>query len=181
VIASADIVMIVLRFFHIVGGALWVGAAFLFVAVIGPSAAEVGPSAGPLLQVAVKKRKAAKLITIFGASTVIAGWLMWLRDLRDYSDWNVSNWVFHALLLGLALTLGAIMATIAFYEGYFHVGRGVEELVDLGAEMAAADGPPPPEKLTRMQSIQASLQKHGQVDIVLLLLTVTFMATARYW
>jgi hypothetical protein len=180
VIASADIVMIVLRFFHIVGGALWVGSAFLFVAVIGPSAAEVGPSAGPLLQVAVKKRKVATQITIFATATVAAGWLMWLKDLRDY-DWNVSDWVFHSGGFGLAITLGAIMATIAFYEGYFHVGKGVEELVDLGAEMAAAEGPPPPEKLARMQSIQESLKKHGQVDIVLLLLTVTLMATARYW
>ena len=172
--------MIVLRFFHIVGGALWVGSAFLFVAVIGPSAAEVGPSAGPLLQVAVKKRKVATQITIFATATVVAGWLMWLKDLRDY-DWNVSDWVFHSGGFGLAITLGAIMATIACYEGYFHVGKGVEELVDLGAEMAAAEGPPPPEKLARMQSIQESLKKHGQVDIVLLLLTVTLMATARYW
>ena len=172
--------MIVLRFFHIVGGALWVGSAFLFVAVIGPSAAEVGPSAGPLLQVAVKKRKVATQITIFAAATVAAGWLMWLKDLKDY-DWNVSDWVFHSGGFGLAITLGAIMATIAYYEGYFHVGKGVEELIDLGAEMAAAEGPPPPEKLARMQSIQESLKKHGQVDIVLLLLTVTLMATARYW
>jgi hypothetical protein len=73
------------------------------------------------------------------------------------------------------------MATVAYYEGYFHVGKGVEELVDLGTEMAAAEGPPPPEKLARVQSIQESLKKHGQVDIVLLLLTVTLMATARYW
>jgi len=179
-IASADVVMIVLRFFHIVGGALWVGSAFLFVAVIGPSAAEVGPSAGPLLHVAVKKRKVATQITIFGASTVIAGWLMWLKNLKDY-DWNVSNWVFHSGGFGLAITLGGIMATIAFYEGYFHVGRGVEELVDLGSEIAEAGGPPPPEKLAKMRSIQDSLKKHGQVDIVLLLLTVTLMATARYW
>jgi len=179
-VASVDIVMIVLRFFHIVGGALWVGSAFLFVAVIGPSAAEVGPSAGPLLQVAVKKRKVATLITIFATSTVIAGWLMWLKDLRDY-NWHVSDWVFHSNGFGLALTLGGILATIAWYEGFFHVGKGVEELVDLGGEMAAADGPPAPEKLARMQSIQESLKKHGQVDIVLLLLTVTFMATAQYW
>ena len=180
-IASADIVMIVLRFFHIVGGALWVGSAFLFVAVIGPSAAEVGPSAGPLLQVAVKKRKVATQITIFATSTVIAGWLMWLKDLNDLYDWNVTNWVFHSGGFGLALTLGGILASIAWYEGFFHVGRGVEELVDLGAELAAAEGPPPPDKVARMQSIQESLKKHGQVDIVLLLLTVTFMATARYW
>ena len=94
-VASVDVVMIVLRFFHIVGGTLWVGSAFLFVAVIGPSAAEVGPSAGPLLEVAVKKRKVAKMITGFATATVLAGWLMWLKNLRGY-DWNVSNWVFHS-------------------------------------------------------------------------------------
>jgi hypothetical protein len=55
--------MIVLRLFHIIGGALWVGMAFLFVGFIGPAAAAVAPSGGPLLSVAVKKRGAAKVIT----------------------------------------------------------------------------------------------------------------------
>ena len=32
--------MIVLRLFHIVGGALWFGSAFLFAGFIGPAAAE---------------------------------------------------------------------------------------------------------------------------------------------
>jgi hypothetical protein len=181
VVASVDWVMIVLRFFHIVGGALWVGSAFLFVAVIGPAAAEVGPSAGPLMAVAVKKYKVSKRITLFATSAVTAGWLLWLRDLRDYANWNVSDWVFHSGGFGLALTIGGILASIAWYEGLFHVGKGVEELVDVGGEIAAAEGPPPPEKLARMQEIQASLQKHGKADIVLLLLTVAVMSTARYW
>jgi hypothetical protein len=46
--------MIVFRLLHIVSGSLWVGATFLFVGFIGPSAAEVGPSAGPVLHAAVK-------------------------------------------------------------------------------------------------------------------------------
>jgi hypothetical protein len=179
-VIAVDGVMIVLRFFHIVAGTLWVGSAFLFVAVIGPSAAEVGPSAGPLLQVAVKKKKVVTLITVFATTTVIAGWLMWLKDLKDY-DWNLNTWVFHTGGFGLALTIGAILATLAFYEGYFEVGKGVEKLVDLGGEMAAVDGPPSPEKLTEMQSLQANLKTHGQIDIVLLLITVALMATARYW
>ena len=172
--------MIVLRFFHIVGGALWLGSAFLFVAVIGPAAAEVGPKAGPLMEVAVKKYKVSKRITVFATSAVAAGWLLWLKNLRDY-DWHVSTWVFHSNGFGLALTLGGILASIAWYEGLFHVGKGVEELVDLGHEMAANEGPPAPEQLSRMQQIQGSLQTHGRVDIVLLLLAVTFMSTARYW
>jgi hypothetical protein len=172
--------MIVLRFFHIVGGALWVGSAFLFVAVIGPAAADVGPAAGPLMEAAVKKYKVAKRITVFATSAVAAGWLLWLKNLRDY-DWNVSNWVFHSGGFGLALTIGGILASIAWYEGLFHVGKGVEELVEVGHEIASSEGPPPPEKIARVQEIQQSLMLHGRVDIVLLLLAVTLMSTARYW
>ena len=73
--------MLVFRFFHIVAGVLWVGSAFLFVGFIGPSAAEVGPSAGPLLTAAIKKRKAAKVITALGGVTVLAGWTLWLKDM----------------------------------------------------------------------------------------------------
>jgi hypothetical protein len=53
---AAEPFMLVFRFLHIVTGVAWVGSAFLFVGFIGPSAAEVGPSALPLLTAAVKKR-----------------------------------------------------------------------------------------------------------------------------
>ena len=53
--------MLVFRLLHIVAGVLWVGSSFMFVAFIGPSAAEVGPSAGPLLHAVVKKRKVRRL------------------------------------------------------------------------------------------------------------------------
>jgi hypothetical protein len=178
---AADALMIVLRLFHIVGGVLWVGSAFLFVAVIGPSAAEVGPSAGPLLTVAVKKRKVHKLIVWFGMSTVTAGWLMWLKDLHDYSDWHLGTWVFHTSGFGLALTLGGILATIALFEGYYGVGKNVVRLVDVGGEMAMSAGPPAPELVAQMGKLQDELKKHGQTDIALLLVAVALMATARYW
>ena len=177
---AADGLMIVLRFFHIVAGILWVGSAFLFVAFIGPSAAEVGPSAMPLLTFAVKKRRVAKVITILGFTTVIAGWLMWLKDLHDYENWSVGNWVFDNNF-GLALTLGAIAGTAAAFEGYFGVGRNVERLVDLGGEIAASGGPPTPEQGSAMERVGATIKHHGQRDLVLLLLAVTFMSTARYW
>lgn len=59
---AASTFMIVFRFLHIVAGALWVGSAFLFVGFIGPSAAEVGPSSGPLLRTAVRKRRVVTVI-----------------------------------------------------------------------------------------------------------------------
>jgi hypothetical protein len=118
---GADWFMVPFRFLHIVAGVLWVGSAFLFVAFIGPSAAEVGPSAGPLLTAAVKKRKVAKVITALGTITVAAGWVMWFRNLSlagSFGDWVTSSF-------GLGLTIGGVLATITFFVGYLGVGRNV--------------------------------------------------------
>jgi hypothetical protein len=169
--------MIVFRFLHIVSGALWVGSAFLFVGFIGPSAAEVGPSAGPLLSAAVKGRKVTKVIVGLGISTVLAGWVMWLHDMSLYG--SLGDWVGSSF--GFALTIGGILATIAAFVGSIYVGGGVEKLVDLSDEIRASGGPPSPEQEVRIAQLGRQLETHGKLDLVLLLLAVTTMATARYW
>jgi hypothetical protein len=169
--------MIVFRLLHIVAGALWVGSAFLFVGFIGPSAAEVGPSAGPLLHAVVKKRKVPKVITGLAATTVAAGWVMWLRDLNDYG--SLGDWV--GSRFGLGITIGAVLATIAFVEGAYGIGRNVERMVDLGDTIAASGGPPSPEQSAEIGRIGAALERFGKIDLVLLLLAVAAMSTAQYW
>jgi hypothetical protein len=168
--------MIVFRFLHIVAGALWVGSSFLFVAFIGPSAAEVGPSAGPLLSAAVKKRKAAKVITVLGVVSVVAGWVLWFRNLDlagSFGGWLSSGF-------GVGLTIGGVLGTTAASVGYFGVARGVERMVDLGNQAVAA-GTLPADQHAELERLSASLERHGKIDLLLLLATVTVMATARYW
>jgi len=177
-LADTNLFMIVFRFLHIVAGAAWVGSAFLFVGIIGPSAAEVGPAALPLLSVAVKKKKVHKVITVLGMVTVTAGWIMWLRNLRLY-DWSLGDWVGSSF--GLALTIGGILATSTFFVGYLKVGRNVERMVDLGEEIHASGGPPSPEQGAAMGTIQSEMERYGKLDLLLLLLAVTAMSTARYW
>jgi hypothetical protein len=156
---------------------LWVGSAFLFVGFIGPSAAEAGPSALPVLNAAVKKRKVAKVITGLGGVTVLAGWILWLKNMSLYP--SLGDWVTSSF--GLVLTIGGVLATISAFVGAIGVGRGVERLVDLGNEVAASGGPPTPEQQSRLDRLSSSLERHGKTDLVLLLLAVFAMATARYW
>jgi hypothetical protein len=176
-VLAANWFMLPFRFLHIVSGVLWVGSAFLFVGFIGPSAAEVGPSAGPLLTAAVKKRKVAKVITYLGMVTVTAGWIMWIR-LALYAP-SFGDWI--GTLYAKVLLAGGVIATITLFEGYYGVGRNVERLVDVGGEIAAAGGPPSPEQQAEMGRLQTELEKHGKRDLILLLLAVTLMATAQYW
>ena len=72
----------------------------------------------------MKKRKVPKVITGLGITTVVAGWILWLRDLNDY---------------------GSL------------------------------------EQQARIEHLGGEIEKHGKIDLVLLLLAVACMATARYW
>jgi ribose/xylose/arabinose/galactoside ABC-type transport system permease subunit len=178
---ASDGIMIVLRVFHILAGVLWVGSSFFFVAFLGPASGMVGPEvSGPMFGVLVNKMRVPKVITGLAMVTVTFGWLLWLKDLHDYSDWDVGDWVFHHHF-GLVLTIGAILATFAFFEGYLGVGKNVERLTEMGGQIAASGAPPTPEQGSTMQKLQADIKKHGQQDLVLLLLAVLAMATARYW
>jgi hypothetical protein len=168
---------VVFRILHIVAGALWVGSAFMFGAFIGPSAAEVAPTAGPLFGVLVHKRKLPKVIEGLGAVTVLAGWIMWLKRMDEYG--GIGNWLDSTF--GLVLTIGAVLATIAFFVGWFGVGRNVERMVALGERIAGGGSPPTAEQGAEMGRIQKNLELAGKVDLVLLLLAVAAMSTARYW
>jgi hypothetical protein len=169
--------MLVFRFLHIVAGSLWVGSAFLFSGFLGPSAAEVGPAAGPLLTVMVKKRKVATWIEALSGVTVLAGWILWLRNMDLYG--GIGDWV--SSTFGLVLTIGAVLATIAFGIGLRAIAPNVRKLVDLGGAIAASGGPPTPEQSAEMERTQKTLEAASKVDLVLLLLAVAAMATARYW
>jgi hypothetical protein len=156
---------------------LCVGSAFLFVGFIGPSAAEVGPSAGPLRTVAVKKRRVVKVINALAGTTVLAGWILWLHDMGAYGGFG--TWIGSSF--GVGITIGAVLATIAMFEGSIGVGQNVERLVDIGGEIAASGAPPTEEQQRRLDTVVQHVKTHGQIDLVLLLVAVTATATARYW
>ncbi len=175
--ADTQMFYVVFRLLHIVAGVLWVGSAFLFGAFIGPAAAEVAPTAGPLFGVLVHKRKLPKVIVGLGAVTVVAGWILWLGRMNDYG--GIGDWV--GTTFGRVLTIGAILATIAFFVGWLGIGRNVERLVALGDQIAAGGGPPTAEQSAEMGRVQRALEVSGKVDLALLLLAVAAMSTARYW
>lgn len=174
---ASSVFFIVFRFFHIVAGAMWVGSAFLFSAFVGPSVAEVGPSAGPLLAAMVKKRKLPKVIEALSGVTVLAGWVLWLRDWNLYG--SLGHWLGSSF--GLVLTIGAVLATVAFVIGMVGVAPNVERLVDLGGEIAAGGGPPTPEQGAEMARTAKTLEAASKTVLVLLVFAVAAMATARYW
>lgn len=67
------------------------------------------------------------------------------------------------------------------FVGAIGVGRNVERLVDVGNEVASSGGPPSTEQQARIGQLTSALERYGKIDLVLLILAVIAMATARYW
>jgi hypothetical protein len=82
---------------------------------------------------------------------------------------------------GLVLTIGGVLATIAAILGLVGVAPTLERLIDAGNEAATSEGVPSAAQQARVDQLKRRLQRHGALDLVLLLLAVTAMATARYW
>ena len=166
---------IVFRLLHIVAGAIWVGMSFMFLAVIGPTAGKLGPAAGPFMT--ALGRKAPRIFTIIATTALLAGWAMWLKigsDYPSFGDWVTSRY-------GLGITIGAVLATVAYLGGMLGTGPTVTKLAALGEQIAAGGGPPTAEQQAELARLQGVVKGHGMRDLPLLLLAVAAMATARYW
>lgn len=100
---SASTYMIVFRFLHIVSGAFWFGAAVLFGVFLGPAAAEVGPSAGPLLANMVVKRRVSKVIEGASMTAVLAGLLIYWHDYQTLGHSSLGDWIGSNFGLGLTI------------------------------------------------------------------------------
>jgi hypothetical protein len=172
-----DPLMLVLRFLHVAGGALWVGSVFLLTAFVGPSAAEVGPASGPMMSTLVRKRRLSVVIGGLAVITLVAGWSMWLRGVMEVG--SVERYV--GSTFGLVLTMGGVLATAAAAIGIPGVARKTERLVDIGDEVRASGGPPTEDQRSEMASLGAAVRRNGLIVLTLLILSVGAMATARYW
>ncbi|MGE5461065.1 MAG: hypothetical protein ACM3WR_10640, partial [Solirubrobacterales bacterium] len=61
--------MIVFRILHIGAGVAWGGSVFLFVVLIQPSAAAIGPAAGPFVMELLAKRKLVSWLLSLAGTT----------------------------------------------------------------------------------------------------------------
>src|SRR5258705_10495842 len=102
--------MIVLRFLHVVSGALWVGMFAFMSFILLPAFAEVGPE-GAKLQAALAKRRIPVIMPVIALITLVSG--MWLYQ-------RLSGGAIGALLktpMGLGFGVGGLAAVLAFGGG----------------------------------------------------------------
>ena len=169
--------MIVFRILHIAAGVAWAGSVFLFVVLIQPSAAAIGPAAGPFMMELLGKRKLVSWLLSLAGSTIVAGLFLYWKDWHDYA--GLGDFV--SSRYGFALTLGAAAAIGAFLIGLFGTRPNVARLLALAARAATSEGGPPPEVAQEIPKVQARLKVLARTALALIAVAVLAMATARYW
>ncbi len=169
--------LIVFRIVHVVAAIAWGGSVFLFVLFVQPSAAAIGPSAGPFMAELLGKRKLVDNILWIAAFTIVGGGFLYWHDWQAVG--SLGDWLGTAF--GLWLTIGAIAAIVAFLIGLFGTRPGVQRLMALARQAAEAGGPPPPDLAQEIQRMQTRLRALARMNLTFVSIAAFAMATASYW
>ncbi len=154
---------------HVFFGILWAGGAIALGFFVVPSVLEAGPAAGSVMAGVLKRR--------FPVLMTVSAVLVMLSGIRLYSV-RFSG-AFLGTPEGIVLTLGAILGLGAFFIGLFVQRPIADRMGALGAQIAAAGGPPTPAQAEEMQALRARLGKIGRLAAWHLLVSAFLMASHR--
>jgi hypothetical protein len=170
-----DLLMIVLRVLHIGAGVLWVGTAAAFFLFVQPTLAALGQNAGQAFMTHVtRERRLTQVMIVATVTTVGAGAILY------YIRWQQFGALWFQSGFGIGMTIGAVAALIAFAMGPTMIGRTIDRISGLGAEIGAAGGPPSAAQAQEMERLGRRMKTLLTVDFALLAVAVVFMAIARY-
>jgi uncharacterized membrane protein len=167
-------VNLVLRVLHILAGMFWAGGTIVFAWFIEPNASALGPAGIPFTQRLAASSGFPKWISLSAAVSTLAGaWLLWQSSAGFSAGWFSTGF-------GLSITLGAITGISAALIGMLVQTPASARLGRLSRAVAQAGGPPTQDQSLEIGLAQRRLRLGGRITAVLLVLTVVFMAAARY-
>ncbi|MCC7208176.1 MAG: hypothetical protein IT323_12780 [Anaerolineae bacterium] len=168
-------VILLLRILHVVGGVFWVGSAILYFYFVAPSVKGLGPARPQFLQGFIERRRYPMFMNISSAVTILAGALLY---------WNSSGGLQTAWIqtpTGIGFTIGSVAAILAYLLGFILIRPRGQRLGQLGKEIAMAGGPPPATLAAEMHVLDDEIMALERVELVLMIVSLLTMATARYW
>jgi hypothetical protein len=166
--------IIVLRFVHILGGIMWVGAAVFNALFLAPTLRRVGPSAGPVMA-ALRERGLFVFLPSMAVLTILSG----TRLMAIVSAGFDASW-FNSVP-GATYAWSGVAAIVAFVLGIAIARPLGAKLGELGAELAHASDDATRAALgQRLATAHERMALVGTVVTVLLVGSAAGMAVARY-
>ncbi|HEY3221061.1 MAG TPA: hypothetical protein VGJ80_10035 [Gemmatimonadales bacterium] len=165
--------MIVLRFAHVVSGALWVGMFAFMTFFLMPAFGEAGPE-GAKVMAAMAKRRIPVIMPLIALITLVSGFWLFQRLSGGQAG------ALMATPVGKTFGIGGLAALVAFLVGVI-LGRPVMmRSAKLAESLPTASPADRPGIMAEMQRLRARGTSLNRVVMALLLIALTAMAIARY-
>ena len=165
-----DIVLIVLRLLHVLGGIFWVGGALAMTFFITPTIMATAEAGQKFMGHLLTQTKFSHMMTIAALSAIIAGAILYWID----SDGFTSDWMMAGP--GIGFGIGAVFALIGFGAGLM-IPRNGAAMAKLAAQFKGA---PTPGQQAQMAALQKRQRMISAINAHSLLVTAVLMGIARY-
>jgi uncharacterized membrane protein len=163
------------RFVHVVASVCWAGGGFIFFLFVEPTAKALAPTGVQFVEHMVTKRRFSIFMVISSTLTLLTSALLL---------WQVAGgrWLGYAKTgPGLGFILGSVVGAVVYLVGMFGVNPRALKLSKLGKEIQAAGGRPTAAQGAELLRLDKEMSTLGLVDFVMVAISLTLMATARYW
>jgi hypothetical protein len=169
-----DPLVIVLRFVHVVFGALWVGMVFFSTFYLLPAVEEVGPDGGKVMA-AIQRRGLLTVMPLLAIGALVSGVWLYIRAAAGMPA------EFGRSPVGLAFGLGGLAGVVAWILGMTVMRPSMMKAMALGRSLGPSAGAEERQHVMgEVQRLRGRAAAAGQATAYLLLFAVTAMAVARY-
>ena len=169
-----DWALVILRFLHVVLGAYWAGVVIFTALYLEPSVRAAGPAGGQVMGQLVA-RGHLTVLPVVAIVAILAG----IDLMRRVSGGFDPAWM--GSRMGIALSIGATSAIVAFAIGVLVMRTTTLKVMALAqAAMQTPEGPARDAQLAALAPLRRRATLSLRVVAVLLGITVTAMAVARY-
>jgi hypothetical protein len=152
---------------HVVLATAWFGGALFLAAVVGPALQKAGPQAGGFLIAVARRGGFSRYFLIIAGITILLGASLYYREGIQAAPFAGQD---------LWVTLGAILAIVAFLDGLFII-RPVDE--KLSKLLLSLKGPPSAEQATQLQTLGKKIGMMSAGSTLMVLLALVFMVIRR--
>ncbi len=167
------LLLIVLRFIHVLSAVYWAGTIFFFVSFLEPSLRSLGPDGGKVM-IRFFERGYLDLLPRVALTAIASGLaLIWIVSDGFQASWMRSR-------IGMALSTGGLSAIIALILGFVIMRPAAIKIWELSKQMPAADEAKRNELMAQMGALRQKTVGGARLVAVFILIAATLMATARY-
>lgn len=168
-----DVLVLLARLIHIVGGAFWVGSSLLVAFFVEPAVRAAGPEGSRFMQ-RLGGGPMSRYLTVASIATILAGLFLYWHDSGFLLRWILTG-------PGIAFTLGALAGISGLMIGAGITGPTINQLSALGRQVQAAGKPPTPDQQAELGRLGRRLSQASRWTAIAVTVAIMFMATARYW